>query len=124
VADKKRILIVDDDGNLCQQLGKIVEYFGYDSVLAASNAEARQQIRNGLPDLVIADLHLPDGTGLDLLHELRASDPRVPVIILTGYPSQESIRRTLLEGGYTDLAKPVALDQLRQVMERALLPRE
>jgi two-component system response regulator PilR (NtrC family) len=124
VPDKKRVLIVDDDGNLCQQLGKIIEFFGYDAVLAGSNAEARQRIQNGAPDLVIADLHLPDGTGLDLLHELHLADPRLPVIILTGYPSQESIRRTLLEGGYTYLAKPVALDQLRQVLEGALLPRE
>lgn len=124
MGDKKRVLIVDDDGNLCQQLGKIIEFLGYDALLAGSNAEARQRIQNGAPDLVIADLHLPDGTGLDLLHELHATDPRVPVIILTGYPSQESIRRTLLEGGYTYLAKPVALDQLRQVLERALMSRD
>jgi DNA-binding NtrC family response regulator len=124
VADKKRVLIVDDDGNLCQQLGKIVEYFGYDAVLAADCSEARRHTRDSLPDLVIADLHLPDGTGLDLLHEFHAADPHLPVIILTGYPSQESIRRTLLEGGYTYLAKPVELDQLRQILERAFLPRE
>jgi two-component system response regulator PilR (NtrC family) len=124
VPDKKRVLIVDDDGNLCQQLGKIIEFFGYEAVLAASNAEARQQIKNGVPDLVIADLHLPDGTGLDLMHELHLADPHLPVIILTGYPSQESIRRTMLEGGYTYLAKPVALDQLRQIIERAFQPRE
>jgi DNA-binding NtrC family response regulator len=124
VADKKRVLIVDDDGNLCQQLGKIVEFFGYESVLAGTNAEARQHIRNSPPDLVVADLHLPDGTGLDLLHEIHAAAPGLPVIILTGYPTQESIRRTLLEGGYTYLAKPVALDQLRQILEHAFVPRE
>jgi two-component system response regulator PilR (NtrC family) len=124
VPDKKRVLIVDDDGNLCQQLGKIIEFFGYQAVLAGSNAEARQQIRSAAPDLVIADLHLPDGTGLDLLHELHAADPHLPVIILTGYPTQETIRRTLLDGGYTYLAKPVALDQLRQILEHALVPRD
>jgi DNA-binding NtrC family response regulator len=124
VNDPKHILIVDDDGILCQQLGKIVEYFGYAPVLANSAEEARQQFGNNPVDVVVADLHLPDGTGVELLHEFHATKPDLPVIILTGYPTQESIRQTLLEGGYTYLAKPVALDQLRRVLEHAFLPRE
>ena len=120
----KHILIVDDDGTLCQQLGKIVEYFGYAPVLATSTAEARQQFQSNPVDLVVADLHLPDGSGLELLHEFHEKKPGLPVIILTGYPTQESIRLTMIEGGYTYLAKPVALDQLRMVLEHALLARE
>ena len=124
MSDSKHILIVDDDGILCQQLGKIVEFFGYTPVLANSAAEARQQFQNNPVDAVIADLHLPDGTGLDILHEFHAKIPGLPVIILTGYPTQETIRQTLIEGGYTYLAKPVALDQLRKVLEHAFLPHE
>jgi DNA-binding NtrC family response regulator len=117
---KKRILIVDDDGNLCAQLGKIVEFFGYEPALANTMAEARVQFHAAAPDAVVCDLHLPDGTGVDLLHEFHQSRPNLPVIILTGYPTQETIRQTLLEGGYTYLAKPVPLEQLRHLLERAL----
>lgn len=117
---KKRILVVDDDGTLCAQVGKIVEFFGYESVLAANVAEAREQFKAGHLDAVVADLHLPDGSGTDLLHEFHQSKPRLPVIILTGYPTSESIRQTLLDGGYTYLAKPVALEQLRTILEHAL----
>jgi DNA-binding NtrC family response regulator len=117
---KKRILIVDDDNALCAQLGQIVEFFGHEPLLAHSLSEARAQATAAPPDAVIADLHLPDGTGVELLHELHKTQRNLPVIILTGFPSEASIRQTLLEGGYTYLAKPVPLEQLRSLLDHAL----
>ncbi|MDD5089226.1 MAG: response regulator, partial [bacterium] len=117
--DKKHVLVIEDDGALCAQLGLIVEYFGYDYSLAASCAEARTKFRERKPDVVLSDFYLPDGTGVDLLHEFHKTDKTLPVIILTGLPSPEAIRETLLEGGYTYLAKPVDLIQLRTLLARA-----
>lgn len=122
--EKKRILIVDDDGDLCMQLGKIVEFFGYEPVLAANLAEGRKHFHESHIDVVICDLHLPDGMGTNFLHELHETKPDLPFIILTGYPTQETIRQTLIDGGYTYLAKPVPLDQLRQIIAHAFVSRE
>jgi two-component system, NtrC family, response regulator PilR len=118
--NKKRILIVDDDNGLCAQLGQIIEFFGYEPLLAHSLSEARAHVAATPADAVIADLHLPDGTGVELLHELHEKHRNLPVIILTGFPSEASIRQTLLEGGYTYLAKPVPLEQLRALLDHAL----
>jgi two-component system, NtrC family, response regulator PilR len=118
--NKKRILIVDDDALLCMQIGQIVEFFGYESVLANTVKDAREQFEKSPCDVVVADLHLPDGTGVELLHYLHEKQPKLPVIILTGYPTMDSIRDTMLEGGYTYLAKPVPLEQLRSLLEHAL----
>ncbi|MBU0508732.1 response regulator [bacterium] len=120
MSDKKFLLVVEDDGALCAQLGMIVEYFGYESALAGTCAEARQKFKERKPDAVLSDLYLPDGTGVELLHEFHETDGNLPVIILTGFPSPETIRQTLIEGGYTYLAKPVDLVQLRNLLKRAL----
>lgn len=120
MSDKKHVLVIEDDGALCAQLGMIVDYFGYEHSLAANCAEARTKFQERTPDVILSDLYLPDGTGIELLHEFHAGRPEVPVIILTGFPSPESIKQTLLEGGYTYLAKPVDLVQLRGLLKRAL----
>lgn len=117
---KKRILIVDDDALLCEQLGNIVQYFGYEAVLAADGSEAIAKFKKQPVDLVLADNHMPGISGIDLLHEFHRQNPDLPVIILTGFPSEESLIQTLLEGGYTYLAKPVDLDHLRTLIKRAL----
>lgn len=118
--DKKHVLVIEDDSALCAQLGLIVEYFGYGFSLAQSCAEAREKFAERKPDVVLSDFYLPDGTGVELLHEFHEDDENLPVIILTGFPSPETIRQTLIEGGYTYLAKPVDLVQLRTLLQRAL----
>ncbi len=120
MSEKKRVLVVDDDDSLRAQLGMIVEYFGYEPVLAANGAEALRLFREKPADLVLADVYMPEMNGPELLHELHQIRPQLPVIILTGFPSEDSIRQTLLEGGFTYLTKPVDLNQLRQILERAL----
>ena len=120
MSDKKRILIVDDDHPVCAQLGAIVEYLGYEPVLAVSAEEALAHVKEKPVDLALADIHMPGMDGLALLHELHALHKALPVIMLTGFPSEESIRRTLLEGGYTYLAKPVDLNQLKNLLQHAL----
>lgn len=119
-APKKRVLIVDDDALLCEQLGNIIQYFGYDAVLAADGSEALSQFKKQPVDLVLADNHMPGISGIELMHEFHRLKSDLPVIILTGYPSEETIVQTLLEGGYTYLAKPVNLDRLRALIKRAL----
>ncbi|MFZ5433726.1 MAG: response regulator [Calditrichota bacterium] len=120
MSDKKRVMIVEDDAQLCAQLGRIIEFFGYEPLLAGTAQEARANFKASAPDVVITDLHLPGATGLDLLHEFHEVNPDLPVIVLTGFPSEETIRETLLEGGYTYVAKPVDLEHLRTLIQHAL----
>ena len=120
MSDKKKVMVIEDDAQLCMQLGRIIEYFGYTPVTAMDGPEARAKFKAESPDAVITDLYLPHVSGLDLLHEFHADRPDLPVIVLTGHPSEDSIRETLLEGGYTYVAKPVDLNHLRTLIQHAL----
>jgi DNA-binding NtrC family response regulator len=120
VSHKKRILLVEDDASVRAQIGMLIELLGYEVYFAGTAPEARERFREQPVDLVLTDLYMPGGLGTELLHEFHRERPGVPVIVLTGFPSDETIRQTLLEGGYTYLAKPIQGEQLKKVIEHAL----
>jgi DNA-binding NtrC family response regulator len=117
---KKRILYVEDDPSVRAEIGMLIELLGYEVVFAGDATEARLRFKEEPVDLVLTDLYMPGGMGTDLLHDFHRVKPDIPVIVLTGFPSDETIRQTLIEGGYTYLAKPIPGDQLKGVIERAL----
>jgi DNA-binding NtrC family response regulator len=120
VPRKKRILYIEDDASVRGEIGMLIEMLGYEVVMAGDADEARERFKEKPIDLVLSDLYMPHGLGTDLLHEFHQQKPDLPVIILTGFPSDATIRHTILEGGYTYVAKPIPGDQLRILLERAL----
>jgi len=120
VSKKKLILIVEDDADTRAQLGLLIELLGYETVLCADGPEAVSSFDHHQIDLVLTDLILPRGDGVDLLSEFHRKKPEVPVIILTGYPSEGSLRATLPHEPYAYLTKPMSAEQLAEILERAL----
>jgi DNA-binding NtrC family response regulator len=120
VTRKKRILYIEDDALVRAEIGMLLEMLGYEVALAGDAEEARQRFHETPVDLVITDQYLPRGSGTQLLHEFHQERADLPVIVLTGYPSGATITETILEGGYTYLAKPVTGEQLKTVIEHAL----
>ena len=119
MSKKKLILIVEDDHDTRGQLGLLVELLGYDTVLCADGPEAIAGFDKHNVDLVLMDLVLPRGDGVDLLADFHQKKPHVPVIILTGYPSEGSLLETLPREPYAYLAKPISGEQLADILERA-----
>jgi two-component system response regulator PilR (NtrC family) len=117
---KKRILYIEDDATVRAEIGVLLEMLGYEVVFAGDAPEARKRFQEHPVDLVLTDLYMPGGLGTELLKEFHQVKPDLPIIVLTGFPSDETIRQTIISGGYTYLAKPVPGDQLRNVIERAL----
>lgn len=115
-----RILIIDDDENYRMILRSFIEEKGH-VVLEADNANdgigifLREKV-----DLVISDLMMPVKSGLDLLRELKQTDPKVLFIMVTGYPTVDAAASAIKEGAYDFLVKPVDIHQLAAVMNRAL----
>lgn len=108
-----RLLIVDDDPELRDLLVRALERDGNQVVATADVASARQVIGLGTVDLVVLDLALPDGTGLELCEALRANASEMPVLMLTAH-SEISQRVRALDAGADDfLAKPFAVAELR-----------
>ncbi len=112
-----KILVIDDDRAILRTL---VLHLSKDHQVetAATLARARERIQAGTPDLLILDLKLPDGTGLDLLRELRAGGNLTPVLLVTGHGDQESTIETMRAGATDYIRKPIDIDELDFAINR------
>ena len=111
------VLVVDDDINTREALAALAEQEGFTTATAATIAEARIQLVRQRPDVVLMDLRLPDGSGIDLFEDLedRAS---IETILITGHASVESAVEALRLGASDYLIKPVNLQRLKAVLSR------
>jgi DNA-binding NtrC family response regulator len=120
MAGKPHILIVDDEEDSRSALQAVLGTWGYVTDVASGGREALQKATSLRPSLVITDLVMPDMHGLSLLDALQQELPRVPVIILTGRASVDSAVSAMRQGAYDYLTKPVDLDRVRLLIEKAL----
>ncbi len=121
---KLNILIVDDEKNIREGLGSSLEMDGY-NILLAENGRAGLNIVNTRDiDLVISDLKMPGVSGEELLKNISASNPTIPVIILTGHGTIESAVNAMRDGAFDFLTKPVNLDRMSLLVKRALENRQ
>src|SRR5262245_52868013 len=109
-----RILIVDDDEDMRGTLTAFIARLGVKPRAAASVAEARRLLAaEPAPfDLVLTDLKLPDGTGLDVVKAAHARSPEALVTIVTGYASLETAIEAIRLGAYDYITKPFSLDEI------------
>ncbi len=93
---------------------------GYEVATALSVAEARERMAQRTPDLVLCDMVMPDGNGLDLLREIRRHDEAASVIMMTAYTSTRSAIEAIKLGAYDYVPKPFDVEELKVVIQRAL----
>ncbi|KAB2962467.1 MAG: sigma-54-dependent Fis family transcriptional regulator [Thermoanaerobaculia bacterium] len=115
-----RLLIVDDEQSLLDFLTVLCTSEGYEVVTATSVREARDRLAERTPDLVLCDMLMPDGNGLDLLREIRATEAGPAVILMTAYTSTRSAIEAMKSGAYDYVPKPFDVDELKVVIHRAL----
>ncbi len=113
------LLIVDDDDSIRSTLIEFFETFGYTARGAASATEARRLAADNAPDVVLLDLRLPDADGLVTLEALRADDPELGVILLTGHADVRIAVKAMRQGASDVLEKPVDLELLAAAVLRA-----
>ncbi len=114
------ILVVDDEPDLRTLYELTLLREGYEVVSAADVAEARDALAQRRFDMLITDMRLPDGLGLDLLKELLAAQRPEKSIVITAYGSAENAVEALKSGAFDYLTKPVDLKQLRSAVRSAL----
>jgi len=119
-----RILIADDEESSRTGLETLLSSWGYQVQAAVDGQDAVEKARSFRPAVVVADLVMPKLDGLDLLKELHQQLPEVPVIILTGHGSIDSAIAATRAGAHDYLTKPVDLDRLQLLIEKALQNRE
>jgi two-component system response regulator PilR (NtrC family) len=115
-----RILVVDDEADLRELLEITLLKMGLDVDSAETLAQARALLAQTEYALVLTDMRLPDGLGLELVREVTASCKSTPVAVVTAYGSADNAVVALKAGAFDYVSKPVALDQLRIMVQSAL----
>ncbi len=120
MASKGIILIVDDEETIRFSIKEFLDGQGYEVIVAETCEQALEKIHEFLPDLVLLDLRLPNMDGIELLEKIRAKDPNILMIVMTGYGSIDSAVEAMKMGAYDYLEKPFKTEHLKLVIEKAL----
>ena len=115
-----RILIVDDERSIREFLSILLEQEGYSVRTAEDVASGRQRLDDEVPDLVMCDLKLPDGTGLEVLEEARRRQLECPFIIITAHTTPQHALEAHRAGAAEYLSKPFNVDELKLIIDKLL----
>jgi DNA-binding NtrC family response regulator len=115
--------MVDDDAAMCEFLKEELEREGFAVEVANGGRAGLERVKRGGVDLVVSDVRMPDLDGLDLLREVRALDPSLYVIIITGFGSIDTAIRAVKLGAYDFLVKPFEMERLLPTIDKALAER-
>ncbi len=117
---RRRILIVDDEGDIRSVLAEYLGHKGYDVRQASDGVEALEKFEAEPADAVITDIMMPRCGGDTLLRRLRTLAPSLPIIVLSGIYSDVDFKARLLPEADVTMAKPVALSELAEALNRLL----
>ncbi|HEU0093593.1 MAG TPA: sigma-54 dependent transcriptional regulator [Vicinamibacteria bacterium] len=116
----KKILVVDDEPSMRELLAIMLRREGFGVEVAESRAAAARILATGPFDLVITDVKLPDGDGIEILRHLKAAAPETVVIVMTAYGSTETAVAALKLGAQDYLVKPFDVEELKIVVRKTL----
>jgi two-component system, chemotaxis family, chemotaxis protein CheY len=127
-ASTGRVLIMDDEADIRKVVRMTLQKAGYD-VLEAENGEKAIEVLNSgenrlLLDVIICDIRMPKVNGIEAIAYFRKNYPRVPLIVLTGFPDTDMATSLLREGVLDYLVKPVEGEKLKAAVARAMEQRE
>ncbi len=117
-------MIVDDDETMATTLARAVSQDGYRALTAHSGHEGLRMVSEHSPDLVITDMVMPGMDGISFVRSLKAIDPTLPIIMITGHGSIDTAVEAMREGAFHYLTKPVRMRELLMHVTKALDSRE
>jgi two-component system, NtrC family, response regulator PilR len=116
----KRILVVDDEPSMREMLGIMLRRAGFAVEVAESRARAGTILAQGAVDMVITDVKLPDGDGIEILRHVKSANPETVVIVMTAFGNTETAVAALKLGAHDYLIKPFDVEELKIVVRNAL----
>jgi len=118
------ILVIDDEVVICELMNTLLVDQGHSVQYATSGTEGVEKFKQGNFDLVMTDLKIPDMDGIKVLEEIKKVDPECVAIVMTGYPTFETVQAALRQGAYDYIMKPFTIDEISFVIKRAMAYRE
>jgi len=116
----KRILIIDDDLDMCQLLARFLQRKGFETATATNGNKGIAAFKDGNYDLVLCDFRLGDKEGVDVLKEIKLVNHDVPVIIITGYSDIKMAVEVIRLGAYDYITKPLVPDEVLNIVNKAI----
>jgi len=113
------IVALDDDPDFREYVRTLLESEGHEVRVASSPDEFHRLCEERLPEVVLLDIKMGRHSGEAVLEQIRKRWPRLCVIVVTGYPSMETMRQTFKQDVYDYIAKPFSLDELRATLRQA-----
>jgi len=115
---KHRIVIIDDEITFRLSLEMILKDEGFEVESAATIKDGWEKIEKTMPFIVLLDIRLPDGNGLELLHQIRERYDEMAVIILTAFGDTKTAVQAIKEGAYDYLTKPFEIEELQMIIQK------
>jgi len=116
----KRILVVDDESFVCDAVRMMLEFDGHKIETAASGQEALAMFEKAKFDVVITDYAMPGMKGSELAAQLRARNPKQPIVMITAYAEMLAANQTPLDAIDCTISKPFLLEDLRAAILKAV----
>jgi two-component system response regulator PilR (NtrC family) len=116
----KRILVVDDEPSMREMLGIMLRKEGFEVLAAESRSQAATILGQGPVEMIITDVRLPDGDGLEILRHVKAASPETVVIVMTAFGSHEMNVAAMRLGADAYLTKPFDVEELKLVARRVI----
>lgn len=118
------ILVADDEPSVRTFVCRVIENAGHHAIDACDGKDALDKFNANQIDLSFVDVNMPEFGGISFLEQAKEIDPKAVVIIMTGFPSAETIINTIEDDGYTYIAKPLRMDQIQDLVQRGLEARD
>ena len=116
---EKKLLILDDNLHVLDVLKEFFESDDLELILVSDSEEAIERVKTDHPNVVLIDMKMPKKSGLDVLREIKEIDPRICVIIMTGYLTTQNAIEAMKFGAYDYLTKPLDLNKLGPIIDKA-----
>ena len=113
---KKKILVVDDERNVCEFLEEFLEFKEFETFSALSGVEALRLIREHRFDLVLLDIIMPGMNGMEVLEKIKLVQPDIPIIVVSGVRDSKMADNVLRMGAADYIPKPIDLERLEQMI--------
>jgi len=120
MSNEKKILIVDDNKELCANLSDILEMEKYEVFTAYDGFQALEKTKKESFDLVLMDIKMPAMNGVETFKKLKNIEPKTPVIMMTAFAMDELVKDALREGAFGCIRKPIDFDKLFNLIEMAI----
>ncbi len=114
------ILVVDDEPSINLAIDRVFRDTDVRVITATSMTEGEQAFKDNQPDVAIFDVHLPDGSGMDLFSSVKQIEPRIPVILMTGHATNETAIEAMRQGAFDYLFKPLDAHELEDLVHKAI----